>query len=146
MTTDVLSQENIYRLDLQLLFANFQFYPLQSQSVATFEGLYAVINILFYLTMFGMIAFAEQAFRSLNADQLKDGISLVVKTLSLLTTLFMTVLFIPTITLNVQGFLCSEVKDDYYVLTTIKCNMAISQIFTAISSITIVLFVLFCFL
>lgn len=28
VTTDVLSQENIYRLDLQLLFANFQFYPL----------------------------------------------------------------------------------------------------------------------
>ncbi len=108
--------------------------------------MYAALNILFYLTMIGMIAFAEEAFRSLNTDQLKDGISLVVKTLSLLTTLFMTVLFIPTITLNVQGFLCNEVKDDYYVLTKIKCNTMISDILTAISSITIVLFVFFCFL
>jgi hypothetical protein len=56
---------------------------------------------MFYMTMFGMIAFAEEAFRSLNTDQLKDGISLVVKSLSLLTTLFMTVLFIPMITTNV---------------------------------------------
>lgn len=93
-----------------------------------------------------MIGFAEQAFRSLNADQLKDGINLVVKSLSLLVTLFMTILFIPMITLNVQGFLCSEPKEDYYVITTVKCNMLISEIFTAISSVTIVLFIIFCYI
>lgn len=96
--------------------------------------------------MFGMIAFAEQAFNSLNADQLKDGISLVVKSLSLLVTLFMTILFIPIVTLNVQGFLCSESKDDYYVLTTIKCKSVLSDILTAISSVNIIMFIGFCFL
>jgi hypothetical protein len=98
------------------------------------------------MTIIGMLTFAEKSFRALNRDDLKDGSSLAIKVLSFVVTLFLSIFFLPMTILNIQGFLCNEDKDDYYVVDEIKCQSVLNQLLTAISSITLVLFILFCFI
>lgn len=96
--------------------------------------------------MIGMLMFAEKSFRALNRDDLKDGSSLAIKVLSFVVTLFLSIFFLPMLILNIQGFLCNEDKDDYYVIDEIKCKSVLNEVLTIISTITMVLFIMFCFI
>jgi hypothetical protein len=66
-----------------------------------FLVVYIFFNVLFITCLVGMFGFAEQTFRAMNMDGLKDGSRMAIKSLSFMITLFLSIFYIPMITLNI---------------------------------------------
>jgi hypothetical protein len=96
---------------------------LEAHSTQGFLGVYIALAVTFYALLIVIYGFGEKLYLALKKDELNDDFSkYMIKFLSLMMAAFLFFFQIPMVSVNLQGYLCEEDPDDFYVLEDIKCG------------------------
>eukprot|EP00347_Sterkiella_histriomuscorum_P001449 403371996 len=132
-----------FRIDYYFTFTNFQIYILQQQSSSSFIILYSILTGLFMVFIGLLLALSDKLFIAERSDNLKEGTKYLVKFFSLLMTAFLFILQIPMITIYLQAYLCDEDPNTAYTLKDMTCFSTTHQVLIVISTISLVIYLVF---
>jgi len=83
---------NSFKLDSYLMWANFELFPLDSQSFEGFLAIYATLGVIFYVFLIFLFTAANGLFRASMMDEIKDSTQFAVKVCSVIMALYIFVL------------------------------------------------------
>lgn len=98
---------------------------------------------LFYFLIVLMVSLSGPLYNSTRKENIKDGSRLLIKLISLILTIYMTVFQIPFFHVLLQGFLCEEDSQLEYSLPTLLCDDITHKIMIFTSSFTLLVYILF---
>ncbi|TNV87993.1 hypothetical protein FGO68_gene6410 [Halteria grandinella] len=142
------STGNFFRLDEYFKWANFAVYPLESHSTEGYIIIYSILCVIFYIFIGFLFLSANRLFRSSVGDDIKDGTQFLVKSCSVVMAIYLFLLQIPFTTVLFQGYLCSEgeLESQQMVLKDISCGGTTNDLLAAVSTITLIAYILFLYI
>ncbi|TNV87875.1 hypothetical protein FGO68_gene16168 [Halteria grandinella] len=132
-----------YRLDESLLFVNFHLYPLVSHSFTEYFEVYLIFNISFIALVVFMFCMAENLYRRILMEEVKDTAKLMIRVASSLLGVFIFVLQILMVTINLQGYLCDEDAENIMILFDNECGSTQNQLLIVSSTFFLTIYLIF---
>ncbi|TNV87946.1 hypothetical protein FGO68_gene6125 [Halteria grandinella] len=153
VTTIVLQQDAVaaedlvvtFRFDSYFTFINFPMLALKSQEFGTYLNAFIGMNIVFYGVVAVLFLTGEQLFSSTKNGEIKESTRMIVRILSFMVTSFITIMQIPMMVVYLQGYMCDEDPDDVYI-TDVTCESNDHKLMIALSTITLIPFLLLTFI
>ena len=90
--SSIQSSFSSFRIDKELAFTNFHYYVMFGSSINQFLMLYCILNAIFVLFLFLLFATSGKIFQESKSEDNKEGTKIIILVLSVLMTLFVTVL------------------------------------------------------
>ncbi|TNV87907.1 hypothetical protein FGO68_gene9941 [Halteria grandinella] len=137
LTTDDLL--DTFQIDSYFQFINFQLYPLEHQSEQGFLTFFILINATFYGFLMLLFTLSDRLFQAQRQEDIKEGMRLTLKLLSILMVSFLFLFQLPMLTTYFQCFLCDEDPEDVYILAT-SCDSLTRHLLIAVATFSLVVY------
>lgn len=91
-------------------------------SSAYFLMVYVITGAIFYGMLLLIFLFGPSFYNGIKKENFNEGTKIIIRSLSILMLLFLTVLQVPFFTLLLQGYNCGENPEIEYSLASLSCT------------------------
>ncbi|TNV74753.1 hypothetical protein FGO68_gene423 [Halteria grandinella] len=135
-------KDTVWRMDEQVKFANPALYILSAGNKDEYLTAYWVMSAIFYALVAVLIIFGKNLYNHMMNSVLTEGFKILVKVLSFILVVFMTILQIPFYTLLLQSFNCEEDSLIDYTIQDISCSGSDRSILVPFSIVTLLCYII----